>query len=259
MFKFIFVSFLFNSLSDEAPLPPETIDDLKPGQCLTFEDMQKLGGVFSKDVYLAGEGKCSEEYSLDGEISDSQVCIDPVVTGSWERKIAEHKKWGMWWPSRPPCFTSVTEAAVRNVSYTRVLSTSDEGEGPVACMPDDIIATQIQEESFKTKYWEVGEGEMYLPDPLLVRTEDYAVDPVLGSVLMNCRIQQLKVSYKGWGSFESKWWRYSCGQEKPERCRVARMKASETESGDTCILIRQIDECDQATYEQGRMVSQLPN
>jgi hypothetical protein len=89
----------------------------------------------------------------------------------------------------------------------------------------------------------VGQGYMYLPNPLLVRNEEFGLDPDVGYKATSCQDKKLLVTYKGWGSFESTWWEFTCGVERATKCRVAKMKAGENDQGETCVEIKKIDDC----------------
>lgn len=233
--------FLFLSLTSELP---NGIEDIQVGDCLTFDDMQGLIGVHTKDLYLGGE--CGIRYPLDEGVYQSGLCVDPILTGSWSREMAEHDKWGMWWPSSPPCYVSVTQSefAAHFVERLNPLSLDEAGE-PVlpACVPEDFYVATVQWEKMQTKLFEVGTGEMYLPNPLTVHKESYVLDPELGAQLSSCFDRKLIVEYTGWGKFKSYWREIPCGEDKARICRNAKMKADETDSGDTCVRITAIEDC----------------
>lgn len=232
---------LFLSLTSELP---NGIEDIQVGDCLTFDDMQVLIGVHTKDLYLGGE--CGVPYELDVGITQTGLCQDPLLTASWSREMAEHDKWGMWWPGSPPCQVSVTksEFAAHFVERLNPLSLDEAGQ-PIlpACLPEDFYVATVQTEKMETKLFEVGTGEMYLPNPLVVHKELYTLNPELGVQPSDCFDRKLVVEYTGWGKFKSYWRETACAQEAPRICRNAKMKADETDSGDTCVRITAIEEC----------------
>lgn len=221
---------------------PQTIEEIKKGDCLTFNDMQRIVGVHSKDIYLADEGECGIDYLKEDSVAQNNLCSENLQTGIWQREIAEHKKFGMFFPWSPPCFASVTKVDFTNYELSRV-NPLDEDQALPICSNDDFFVNHIQTETLRTKKWEVGQGYMYLPNPLLVRDEKYILNEDNGYERTSCYDRKLIVSYEGWGGFESKWWEYPCDSETPRICREAEMKSSENEDGETCILVKKIYDC----------------
>jgi len=221
---------------------PRTIAEIKEGDCLTFADMQTLVGVQTKDVYLAGEGNCRVDYPKSAEVSQLGVCREPLITGYWQRNLAEDKKFGVYFPWSPPCFASVTEADFINYHVAEIFGTSDESDSS-SCAMENLFVDRIQTEKFRAKKWEAGEGYIFLPNPLVVRDERYSLTEENGYVRSSCAERKLIVSYTGWGSFESNWWEFSCDSEVPKVCRHSKMKSSENKKGETCILVKTISNC----------------
>ena len=220
---FIFSFFLWGQISDR------NWNDAKVGDCLTAKQLQEFVGVLSPDSYLLGS--CCKDYALDGEMSADTACEEPLSIGSWSREIKEHKEPGFFFPKPVPCRASVT--------YLKAHYEVPVEEDLLICSDLPPRVSYEQTEEFFTKKYSAGQGEIYLPNPLVI-VQNWR-DEILR--LETCHESRFQVEYTGWGKFSAQVEELNCQSGVETLCRRADLKTSQNKDGEMCLEITKIKAC----------------
>ncbi len=211
-----------------------TSDDIEPGMCLKLSDIQGIVGARSSDLYWTGE--CGVNYALAGDILEPAVCSMETMTGQWVRDVKEHPKFGFFFPKPVPCFSSVTGSLLEHFTYEKIIEDD-------LCGIEDYFASVRQTELYVTKKYKVGQGEMYLPDPLIVKRQEFVWQPGVGAVEDLCTKATLTMSYEGLGKMSAHWKKTTCDETISHDCKMVKFEASEDDQGNDCAFVKSVSRC----------------
>lgn len=215
--------FLFSQIHDR------NWNDAKVGDCLTAKQLQEFVGVLSPEAYLLGS--CDQDYPLDGDVFKETACEEPLHLGSWSREIKKHKEPGFFFPKPVPCRTSVV--------YLKAHYEVPVEEDLLICSDMSPRVSYEQSEEFFTKKYSAGQGEVYLPNPLVIIKNWY--DEILR--LETCHESRFQVEYQGWGKFRAQVEELNCQSGVETLCRRADLKTSQNKDGEMCLEITKINAC----------------
>lgn len=215
-----------------------SLDGIHVGDCLSPQEIQKETGVYWGSLYVAGD--CNVDYLPSGELKDHVACAESstyeVHSGEWSREIQKHLEPGLFWPSPVPCMSSVVSSKLERSEFS---SLHDQP----ACVPEDFYVSRFHREEMKTARFDVMQGEIFVPSPLVVRDETYGLDADVGPVLTFCQEKEMSLEYLGWGVLQATYKKRSCLAGGSESCESLRFTVSENDQKKMCFLVKKIRSC----------------
>ncbi len=212
------------------------IDEIKEGDCLVLDDFQKLTGILDFDAYMPED--CGIEHQNYNEWINPSLqpgCSDRG-RGYWARSVFEHDQPGVYWPDPVPCLASVTTLFLEDWK-------NEFKPNANQCSDDSVYLSRYRKESMKTKALVLGQGRLYLPDPLSILIVDYHWDEVLGEVVGGCHQLDAKTSSAGIGVFKVIWKESDCLENITKTCKEITIGASKDDAGNHCALIKKVKSC----------------
>lgn len=213
-------------------------EDVKVGDCLPQQDLTRLSGIQHFGLFKSQECSGADVFE-SGTHYQTFACGLEVEVGSWESERAEHRKAGIYLPWAVPCQRSTIFA--RNV-----WEFYDPEAQLQACHEDELRLIFEQTESLDSSMYTAGQGRVYLPNPLRVQRRYHFQ---LGEERFQlCNETRVRMSYEGWGDFWGTLQEWSCDENEEQAlqfCREAKFSISETQKGEMCMLVNQLEDCSQ--------------
>lgn len=209
--------------------------EIKEGDCLRGPEIQVFLGVENPDLYYTLE--CGKPYPVAGDLIQHFACGLEGLSGRWSREIKEDDQPGFFWPNPVPCMSFVTSLKYAKAHY-RELPTD------IACVTENAQKISDRVESMATKKFGIGQGQAYLPNPLIVKNIEYGESSAdQAASVTACNQREFRADYLGWGAFQMEWKKIDCLANKETECQRAKVEASTDAEGHQCALVKKLTQC----------------